>query len=262
MSELIRNYGIVGPGKFKGSMRVTKGSLFQGITVGILQISGTHVVFLPGNVSNATTYKYPVRFLPIPGVEHHQIISGDPSVVESIIAGAKQLELEGCRVIVGNCGYFGHFQQEVNEQVDSMVFLSSVIQIPWILTGLKTDQKLLIMCASSKNLDEQLMESCRVPKEDRDRCIIGGMEDYQEFQNILYDKGIINYDRLGEEMLDCISKLLKEHPDIGAILLECTEFPPYAAQIQEMCNLPVFDFITMINFLHNAAAQEPYYGRM
>lgn len=262
MSEIVKNYGILGPGRYKGPIHCTEGSMFQGMTVGILKISGTHVVFLPGNVANATTYKFPVRLYPIPGLGHHQVISGDPSVLESVIEGAKELERGGCRVIVGNCGYFGHFQREVAESVDCLTFLSSMIQVPWILTGLKRSQKLLVMCADSKNLDDHLMESCRVPVEDRERCVVAGMEDYPEFQNILYDKGVTDFEKLGQEMNDCIAKQIQAHPEIGAILLECTEFPPYASQIQEEFNLPVFDFITMINYLYHATAQEPYYGRM
>lgn len=262
MAELVRNYGLVGPGRFKGPIRVTKGSMFQGVSVGVLQIDGAHIVSLPGNVANATTFKFPVRYLTISGADHHEVISGEPGLVDAIIAGAKQLELEGCRVIVGDCGYFGHFQKEVAQAVDCMVFLSSVIQIPWIFTGMKRSKKLLVMCADSNGLDEQLMDSCRVSKEDQDRCVIGGMENYPEFQNILYDKGMTDYEKLGDELLDCIGRKLEAEPNIGAILLECTEFPPYAALIQETFNLPVFDFITMINFLHHAAVQEPYYGRM
>ncbi|MEL7632233.1 MULTISPECIES: hypothetical protein [Sporomusa] len=40
------------------------------------------------------------------------------------------------------------------------------------------------------------------------------------------------------------------------------EWPPYAAAIQAAVNLPVFDFITLINFVHQAVAQKPYYGFM
>jgi hypothetical protein len=54
--------------------------------------------------------------------------------------------------------------------------------------------------------------------------------------------------------------MLEEADDIGAILLECSDMPPYAAAVQEATQLPVFDFITLIKWLHNATTQKPYSG--
>ena len=59
--------------------------------------------------------------------------------------------------------------------------------------------------------------------------------------------------RLAEE-------LTHAHPEIGAILLECSDLPPYAYDIPKATGLPVYDFITLINWVHSAVAQEPYYG--
>ena len=62
-----------------------------------------------------------------------------------------------------------------------------------------------------------------------------------------------------EELKGLVREILDENENVGAILLECSDMPPYSAAIQAEFNLPVFDFITMINFVHNAVAQKPYY---
>ena len=62
------------------------------------------------------------------------------------------------------------------------------------------------------------------------------------------------------DRVNAAEQLVKDHQDIGAILLECSDMPPYAAAVQKAVNLPVFDFITMINWVHNSVAQKPYYG--
>lgn len=36
--------------------------------------------------------------------------------------------------------------------------------------------------------------------------------------------------------------------------------PPYAAAIQNATQLPVFDFITLVRWLHSGVAQKPYNG--
>jgi hypothetical protein len=61
-------------------------------------------------------------------------------------------------------------------------------------------------------------------------------------------------------MVAAAAELVEEHPEIGAILLECSDMPPYASDVQQAVNLPVYDFITLIKWVHSAVAQKPYYG--
>jgi hypothetical protein len=56
--------------------------------------------------------------------------------------------------------------------------------------------------------------------------------------------------------------MVETHPDIGAIVLECSDLPPYAAAVQAAVNLPVFDFITMIQYVHSALVRRPFQGFM
>ena len=49
-------------------------------------------------------------------------------------------------------------------------------------------------------------------------------------------------------------------PDIGAIVLECTNMPPYSEAIQEAIKLPVFDVVTMVNYAYSAFVQHGFTG--
>ena len=40
--------------------------------------------------------------------------------------------------------------------------------------------------------------------------------------------------------------------EIGAIVLECTNMPPYRADIQNLTGLPVFDIVSLVRMLHVA----------
>jgi Asp/Glu/hydantoin racemase len=51
---------------------------------------------------------------------------------------------------------------------------------------------------------------------------------------------------------------VERHPEVGAIVLECTNMPPYAAPIREATGLPVFDITTLIRLVH-AALVPPVY---
>jgi len=41
-----------------------------------------------------------------------------------------------------------------------------------------------------------------------------------------------------------------EHPDIGAIVLECTNMPPYTLDIQRATGRPVFDVVSLVRMVH------------
>ena len=52
-----------------------------------------------------------------------------------------------------------------------------------------------------------------------------------------------------KEVVAVARNMVAENPQIRAILLECSLLPPYGAAVQAAVNLPVFDYITMINFV-------------
>jgi Asp/Glu/hydantoin racemase len=44
--------------------------------------------------------------------------------------------------------------------------------------------------------------------------------------------------------------LLRENPDVGAIVSECTNLPPYSAKIEQTFGVPVFDIIGFVEWFH------------
>ena len=73
-------------------------------------------------------------------------------------------------------------------------------------------------------------------------------------------RGHFNNTVAAQEITDLAEELIAENNDLGAILLECSDMPPYAAAVQEATQLPVFDFITLIRWLRSGVAQRPYSG--
>jgi Asp/Glu/hydantoin racemase len=53
-------------------------------------------------------------------------------------------------------------------------------------------------------------------------------------------------------MQSAAERLIGKHPDVGAIILECTNMPPYAGTVRQATGLPVFDAVTMVNHAYSA----------
>jgi hypothetical protein len=102
---------------------------------------------------SATTYPFPVRFKVVEGADIPRLLAGDRALLDPSLAAARDLVNDGCRAIVGACGYFAKFQREMAEALEVPVFMSSLCQVPMILGSLRSSEQLGIVCASKPSLD-------------------------------------------------------------------------------------------------------------
>jgi len=232
---------------------------WYGESIGILILDATYPC-IPGNVGNASTFSFPVRYKVVKGASIERLIKlKDMTLLSSFIDAAVELQEEGVKAITGACGFMALFQREVSDAVDVPVFLSSLLQIPFIYQIKK--QKIGIITADSKSLTPEHFISVGVNKEIP--LLIGGMEDQKEFREaILEEKGTLDSDLIESEVAGVAKKLITENPDIGALVLECSDLPPYAHAIQKEVNLPIFDFTTMIQYVHTALVRNEFQGFM
>ena len=213
---------------------------------------------LPGNVVNASTYGYPVRFEEVV-FQIEQLFAGDPAIAEPVIAAAQKLEAEGVSAIVGACGFFAHFQELVADAVDVPVFMSSLAQVPLIETGLKRNQSILVFAADGASVDDALLAHVGASS---GRLIVQNLGDREAFAPIRWGRTALDNGALIDDLVALAKSQVEAHPGIGAILLECSDLPPYSADIRDATGLPVFDFITLIDWVHHAVVQRRYYGNM
>lgn len=235
-----------------------KGQVMGGHAIGILLLEVGYPI-IPGNVANASTFRFPVRYRVVRDATIPGILNADPSLLDGIIAGARELEQDGVRAIVGSCGYFGVFQREVAQAVDIPVFMSSLLQVPLIAKSLKPTQKVGIICAVSEALRPGLLESCGI--DSSVPYVVAGLEDAPEFsRGILHESGALRDDTVRAEAVGTCRALVEAHPEIGALLLECSDIPPYSKAVHDAVGLPVWDFNTMINWIYHAVVQRDYIG--
>ncbi|MEA3360365.1 MAG: aspartate/glutamate racemase family protein [Thermodesulfobacteriota bacterium] len=232
---------------------------WYGESIGILILDATYPC-IPGNVGNASTFSFPVRYKVVKGASIERLIKlKDMTLLSCFIDAAIELQEEGVKAITGACGFMALFQQEVSDAVNVPVFLSSLLQIPFIYQI--TKQKIGIITADSKSLTPDHFISVGINKEIP--LLISGMEDQKEFREaILEEKGTLDSNLIEGEVVGVAKKLITENPDIGALVLECSDLPPYAHAIQKEVNLPIFDFTTMIQYVHTALARKEFHGFM
>jgi aspartate/glutamate racemase len=232
---------------------------WYGEQIGILILDAAYPC-VPGNVGNATTYHYPVRFQEVRGASIDRLLNQrDPALKEVFIEAAVELQNRGVKAITGACGFMAYFQEEVAAAVDIPVFLSSLMQIPFMhaLCGGRVG----VITANASRLTARHFAACNVG--DQVPLAVAGMEGQTEFREaILAERGTLDSAAIEREVTEVARKLVSDHPDVKSILLECSDLPPYAHAVQTATGRPVFDFITMINYVQQSTARRPYIGDM
>jgi len=231
-----------------------------GTTLGVL-IMQSRVPCIPGSVSNASSYDFPVIYRVVEGLDVQRLVfNADASLAAPVIAAAQELERAGVSAITTDCGYMALFQAQVAAAVKVPVCLSSLLQVPFVRSLLPATRKVGVVVADSRSLRPQMLVSIGV---DASSMVVAGMEGRAAFWSaIMEENGTLDSDAIEAELHEVVGKLLSSNRDIGALLLECSEFPPYAASVQAKYRLPVFDFQTMIRYVYSSLAQRPYRGTL
>jgi aspartate/glutamate racemase len=254
-----RQYGYLSAYNDNRFVHSTNRQQVAGYSVGIVYIENVNYPMMPGNVVNANTYDFPVRMMAVPNLTNDRLFNNDPTIADDIIATAKHMvENEGVRAICSACGFFGNFHKKVTQAIDAPVALSSLVQLPWIKTLIKPNQKVGILTANASAMTPELFRNCGI--EDHSNIVIKDMMHSENFAAVVDMRGHFDNGKARDEVVNAALELFEGDSDIGAILLECSDMPPYAAEIQAATQLPVFDFITLIRWLHNATTQMPYSG--
>jgi hypothetical protein len=235
-----------------------KGQISSGEAIGILLLE-TAVPFIPGDVANASTYPFPVRFIKVPGFTVARAIGKDPDIYAELESAARELAAQGVRAITGDCGFMALHQQRLTEALEIPVFLSSLLQIPFMLSILGASAKVGVITADGRSLDSALLSAVGVNASDR--LVIEGLETQPSFHRFaLEESGSLDTDAVRAEVVAAGRSLVARDPAVRALLLECSLLPPYAAALQQAVGLPVFDYVTMINYVFAAVLRQPYQG--
>jgi Asp/Glu/hydantoin racemase len=141
------------------------------------------------------------------------------------------------------------------------VFLSSLLQIPFISLLIGDNAKVGVITADARSLTADLLAAAGV--RDAANLVIAGLQDQSNFRAFALDEtGLLDAAAVEAEVIAVAQRMVEQESRTAAILLECSLLPPYASAVQQAVGLPVFDYITMINYVFAAVIQQQYTGFM
>ena len=224
------------------------GKAIYGAPLGILMLDA-RFPRIPGDMGTAGTWPFPVLYRVVRGASPDRVVlQGARGLLPDFIAAAQDLVAQGAEAITTNCGFLSLFQREIAAATGVPVATSSLLQVPWVQATLPPGRRVGVLTVSQASLTPAHLQAAGVPLD----TPMMGTEGGREFFRVLIKAESEDMDvALAEQdILAAGAALVAAHPDLGAIVLECTNMPPYAAALQAALGLPVFDLYSLITWFH------------
>jgi hypothetical protein len=174
----------------------------------------------------------------------------------------------GCRAIAAECGYFAYFQKDVAAHVDVPVFMSSLLQVSWAQQLIGPDKVVGILAARQAQLTDAHLKAVGI-RLGSNYVVTGAEEEGRcpEFSHLWYlpertDPPSAYYDKAEREFLKVAVEFYQAHPNMGAMMLECTGMQPFARAIQREIGIPIFSWGTLLDYAYSVAVHRDYYGHV
>jgi len=259
-----RDYGIE-------HIRARKGKRCYGMGIGVMLVDDDYPGF-PGDVRNASGFPFPIQYKVVEDVSIKQLVyeKDKTSCLPMILQASKSLEKYGCRAISAECGYFAYFQREVAAHVDVPVFLSSLLQVPMAQQVIDPNKVVgIIGLAESQLITQELLEAVNISI-GSNYIICCGQDlgvSCETFERLWLSDGddierYASFQKAEDEFINIVNQCLKKYPTIGAIVLTCTGWQPFARALQRQIDLPIFSSGTLLDYAYSVVVHRDYYGHV
>jgi|TARA_B100000524_G_scaffold44424_1_gene21220 hypothetical protein len=216
-----------------------------------------------GDIDHPGSFAYEVVYRVVPGLTFEMAQSGvmtaevETRFIEAIVY------LEGRRVdgITSDCGFMMYFQKLARRHTQKPVFMSALCQLPAVTCSFASHEQIAILTAngeSFKPLIGLINDECGVDMADQ-RYIVVGCETVPHFEAVALGERV-SVNQVMPGMVAKAKAVMARRPNLRAILLECTELPPYADALRKATGLPVFDAITACDFMMMGVQDNERFG--
>jgi hypothetical protein len=202
----------------------------------------------PGDIGYAPTFRFPVQYTVVRGATPDRVLSPYAGgTLDLFLKAADDLVALGVDGIATSCGFLAILHPALLAHCPVPVATSSLLQIPLVQSILPKGKRVGVLTADKEALTAEHFRAVDCPT---DLPVVGLPRNGVFRHNLLTAQPVVDYAAQEREVLGMAEELLGKHPDIGAIVSECTNLPPYSARIEERFGVPVFDVITMLEWFH------------
>ncbi len=234
--------------EYASSGQVRGGKAVYGAAVGILMLEA-RFPRLPGDMGNALTWDFPVHYRVVRGASPDRVVRRRAEgLLDAFIEAGRDLVATGADGITTNCGFLALFQDELAAALAVPVATSALMQVDLVNRLLPPGRCAGILTISAASLTAEHLAKAGVPSE----TPVVGTDGGREFSRvILNDEPRLDVGLARADLLEAAARLRGDHADVGAIVLECTNMTPFAADLRRATGLPVFGAETFVSWFQS-----------
>lgn len=231
------------------------GKSIYGASVGILMLDA-QFPRIRGDMGNALTWPFPVHYKIVRDASPEQVVlHGAEGLLDKFTDAALELVADGVDGITTNCGFLSLYQEKLAAAVPVPVASSSLMQVNLVNAVLPKGKRAGIMTISGSTLSPLHLKLANVPE----GTPIHSTEDGVEFTRaILGNELELDVDLARADNVNTALEMVATHDDLGAIVLECTNMIPYAADIRAATGLPVFTIESFVTWFQSGLSPRRY----
>jgi aspartate/glutamate racemase len=202
-----------------------------------------------GDIGNPQTFPFPVLYETVPDASVRRVVTDpDLALIDEFVAGGRLLEERGAKAIATSCGFLSLFQTDIQAHLSVPFAASSLLQIP---KAERQHGPIGVITARAASLSEAHFTAAGCSGMP---AAVEGMDSSPAFTAAIIDgKAPLDEREVEREVAAVTKDMVRKRPELRAIVLECTNLPPYAAAVREVSGLPVYDSTTLCLDLMNAA---------
>ena len=221
--------------------------------LGLLMLD-TNFPRYPGDIGNPESFSFPVKQKTVENASPSAIIRADPqSFLKPFVDAAIELEQNGAKLISTSCGFLTLFQQELQQAVPVPVLTSSLFLHKTLSRRYSEKGSVGILTIAASSLSERHLAAADIQLD----TPIGTTEGGRVFTSaILENRDELDFQAAKQDNVEAALRLRESHPDMAAILLECTNMPPYTDAIRVATGLDVFSILDGLNAMWNGRLED------
>jgi hypothetical protein len=229
---------------------VRSGKRVYGVDVGIIMLD-TDSPRAVGDVGNGRSYKFPVQYAVAYGAKTQRVIEEHASgLLDKFVETGELLVDAGVGAVASTCGLCGLYQAELSAALPVPVATTSMLQIPLALRVLGPDSKVCVLTIKTTGLSPKHFEGVGLTEELMKRVKVVGLENTAHFYPALIEKQYpLDLDLAERDIIETGLAAIGDDPGIQGFVFECANLGPYSAGLRQATGLPVWDSISMINWL-------------
>jgi hypothetical protein len=194
----------------------------------------------PGDIGHPDAFGVPVRQHVVRGAWPGTIVQTaaglrGAGVAPAFVRAVQALEAEGARAITTSCGFLVLLQAELQAAARVPVVTSSLLQLPELLAR---QARVGVLTISAAALGPEHLLAAGVPADRLADAVVQGVDPAGEFATaILGNRDTLDMDRACREVVDAAVALKRREPSLQAVVLECTNLPPYRQAVEAATGL-------------------------